>query len=72
MGPVFKQQMDEIAAYNGSKLLSSIVIVLPPPLKIIERGVNITLNFGSNKVRTYCTATFLSAACFSDIIVINI
>jgi hypothetical protein len=72
MGPVLRQQMDEIAAYNGSKLLSSITVVLPLPLIINERGVNITLLFGNKSIKTYYTATFLSVAYFSDIIVINI
>jgi hypothetical protein len=43
MGPDFRQQMDEIAAYRNSKLFSSIVTVVPLPLTIIERGVNNTL-----------------------------
>jgi hypothetical protein len=64
--------MDEIAAYINSKFLSSIIIVLPSPLSNKERGVNIIFNVGNNRVNTCYTAAFLSAAYFSDIIVINI
>jgi hypothetical protein len=38
----------------------------------MDRGVNKTLFLGNNKVQTCYTAAFLSAASFSDIIVINI
>jgi hypothetical protein len=72
MGPLFRQQMDEIAAYRNSKFLSSIEIVFPLPLKKSERGKILTLNSGNRRVNTCYTAAFLSAACYSDIIVINI
>jgi hypothetical protein len=52
MGPDFRQQMDEIAAYKNSKFLSSIIEVAPFPLIMIERGVNITLCEGNNRVNT--------------------
>jgi hypothetical protein len=64
--------MDEIAAYKNSKFPSSIVIGCSPPVNNIERGVNTAFNVGNNKVKTCYTANFFSAACFSDIIVINI
>jgi hypothetical protein len=72
IGPVFKQQMDEIAAYKNSKLLSSIIILAPLLEIIIERGVNIIFDDGNNKVITCYTAFFLSIASFSDMIFINI
>jgi hypothetical protein len=64
--------MDEIAAYKNSKFRSSMVIGVSPPININERGVITTLREGNNKVKTCYTAAFLSAACFSDMIVINI
>jgi hypothetical protein len=44
--------MDEIAAYKNSKLFSSIVTDTSFPLTINERGVNIVLHDGNNKVNT--------------------
>jgi hypothetical protein len=64
--------MDEIAAYINSKFLSSITSVFPSPLNNKVLGVNTACNFGNNRVNTCYTAAFLSAAYFSDIIVINI
>jgi hypothetical protein len=64
--------MEEMAAYKYSKLFSSIVIVCPSPISIIDRGVNDTLKNGKSRVHTCYTALFFSIASFSDITVINI